>query len=153
MDTKTYTFTAMVNKRGNEYYAFCPEVATDCDGETLATAVANLRQETESYLKQEPLPGFTKPWLIPAGIEVKPKNNEGKIYIFDVVVHQEDGQYVVFCPEVGTSDYGDTLEYALRMLKAGTKLYLEHAPFPDYSKPQLIDFTVEVGQRELVEVA
>lgn len=153
MGAEMYTFTAMVNKRGDEYYAFCPEVATDSRGETQEAAIANLRQETEAYLRVEPLPGFTKPWLIKAGIEVKPNNRNDETYIFDVVAHQEDGEYVVFCPQVGTSDYGDTLEYALRMLKEGTKLYLEHADFPDYGTPQLIDFSVEVCQRELAEVA
>jgi predicted RNase H-like HicB family nuclease len=93
------------------------------------------------------LPNFTKPWLIPAAIEVEPR--AGEHYVFDVVAHQEEGEYVVFCPQVGTSDYGDTLEYALRMLRAGTKLYLQRSTFPDYSKPQLIDFAVEIGKVEL----
>lgn len=141
MAEQTYTFTAVVTRQGDRFVAFCPEVITDGEGSTIEEAIANLKVATKEYVEEEGLPSFTKPWLITAGIKIKPKNGEGKTYVFDVVAHQEDDEYVVFCPEVGTSDYGETLEFALRMLKEGTKLYLEHAVSPDYGKPQLIDFT------------
>jgi predicted RNase H-like HicB family nuclease len=151
MNAQTYTFTAVVNKQGEQYHAFCPEVITDAKGETIDEAIANLKTATREYIEKEGLPGFTKPWLIVAGIEVKPKG--GQKHLFDVIAHQEDGEYVVFCPEVGTADQGQTLEFALRMLKEGTKLYLENASLPNYSKPQLIDFSVEAHERELERAA
>ncbi len=149
MATQTYTFTAVVNKQRGNYLAFSPEAVVDGEGLTIEDALANLKLATQKQLEEESLYGFTKPWLITNGIEVAPDNGSKQKYRFDVIVHQEDGDYVVFCPEVGTSDSGETLEYALRMLIAGTKLYLECGPLPDYSKPFLVEFSVEVRRQEL----
>lgn len=50
----------------------------------------------------------------------------------NVFAHEEelDGKkvFVVECVELGVSDYGDTLNEALKNLKKGINLLLEHAP-------------------------
>jgi predicted RNase H-like HicB family nuclease len=52
----TQTFTAVVHKKGRWYVADCPEVGTVSQGRTLEQAVANLKEATEVYLKEFPLP-------------------------------------------------------------------------------------------------
>ena len=51
-----HTFTAVVHKEGRWYVADCPEVGTVSQGRTLAQALANLREATELYLEEFPLP-------------------------------------------------------------------------------------------------
>ncbi len=50
------TFTAVVHKEGRWYVAECPEVGTVSQGRTLAQALANLKEATELYLEEFPLP-------------------------------------------------------------------------------------------------
>jgi predicted RNase H-like HicB family nuclease len=50
------TFTAVLHKEGNLYVAQCPEVGTASQGQTLEEALANLKEATELYLEEFPLP-------------------------------------------------------------------------------------------------
>jgi predicted RNase H-like HicB family nuclease len=50
------TFTAVLHKEGNLYVAECPEVGTVSQGFSVEEAVANLREATELYLEEFPLP-------------------------------------------------------------------------------------------------
>ena len=50
------TFSAVVHREGEWYVAACPEVGTVSQGETLDEAVDNLREATELYLEEFPLP-------------------------------------------------------------------------------------------------
>ena len=52
----THTFTAVIHKEGRWYVADCPEVGTVSQGRTLVQAIANLKEATEVYLKEFPLP-------------------------------------------------------------------------------------------------
>ena len=52
----THTFTAVVHKEGRWFVADCPEVGTVSQGRTLEQALANLREATELYLDEFPLP-------------------------------------------------------------------------------------------------
>ena len=52
----TQTFTAVVHKENRWYVADCPEVGTVSQGRTLEQAIANLKEATELYLKEFPLP-------------------------------------------------------------------------------------------------
>ena len=52
----THTFTAVLHKEGRWYVADCPEVGTVSQGRTLEQAVANLKEATEVYLQEFPLP-------------------------------------------------------------------------------------------------
>jgi predicted RNase H-like HicB family nuclease len=50
------TFTAVLHREGDLYVAECPEVGTVSQGSTVEEAVANLREATEVYLEEFPLP-------------------------------------------------------------------------------------------------
>ena len=58
-----YLFTAVLHKEEDMYVADCPEVGTVSQGYTIEEAVANLREATELYLEDFPLPELTRPVL------------------------------------------------------------------------------------------
>jgi predicted RNase H-like HicB family nuclease len=49
-------FTAFLHKEGNLYVAQCLEVGTASQGYTLEEALTNLKEATELYLEEFPLP-------------------------------------------------------------------------------------------------
>lgn len=57
------TFTAVIHKEDDLYVAQCPELGTISQGETIEEAIANLREATELYLEEFPVPDTTKPIL------------------------------------------------------------------------------------------
>ena len=57
------TFTAVLHKEDDLYVAECPEVGTVSQGYTIEEAVANLKEATELYLEEFPLPEVTRPLL------------------------------------------------------------------------------------------
>jgi predicted RNase H-like HicB family nuclease len=50
------TFTAVIHKEEDIYVAECPEVGTVSQGYSLEEALANLKEATELYLEEFPLP-------------------------------------------------------------------------------------------------
>ncbi len=50
------TFTASIHKEDDLYVAMCPEVGTASQGHTVEEAIANLKEATELYLEEFPLP-------------------------------------------------------------------------------------------------
>jgi len=50
------SFTAVLHKEDDLYVAECPEVGTASQGHTIEEAVANLKEATELYLEEFPLP-------------------------------------------------------------------------------------------------
>jgi predicted RNase H-like HicB family nuclease len=50
------TFTAIVYREDDVYVAECPEVSTSSYGDTIEEALANLKEATELYLEECPLP-------------------------------------------------------------------------------------------------
>jgi len=56
-------FTAVVHKEGALYVADCPEIGTVSQGPTIEEAVINLKEATELYLEEFPLPQVTRPLL------------------------------------------------------------------------------------------
>jgi predicted RNase H-like HicB family nuclease len=52
----TRVFTAVLHQEGSIYVAECPEVGTVSQGNTIDEAVSNLREATELYLEEFPLP-------------------------------------------------------------------------------------------------
>ncbi len=50
------TFTAILYWEDDVYVAQCPEVGTASQGETIEEAIANLKEATELYLEEFPLP-------------------------------------------------------------------------------------------------
>ena len=57
------TFTAVVHREEEMYVAECPEVGTVSQGTTVEAAVANLKEATELYLEEFPLPDTDRPVL------------------------------------------------------------------------------------------
>jgi predicted RNase H-like HicB family nuclease len=57
------TFTAVLHKEEDLYVAECPEVGTVSQGHTIEEALANLREATELYLEEFPLPDVSRPFL------------------------------------------------------------------------------------------
>ena len=59
MNTKT--FTAILHKEDDLYVADCPEVGTVSQGHSVEEALANLKEATELYLEEFPLPQTSRP--------------------------------------------------------------------------------------------
>ena len=57
------TFTAILHKETDLYMAECPEVGTVSQGYTIDEAIANLKEATELYLEEFPLPEVSRPLL------------------------------------------------------------------------------------------
>ena len=59
-----------------------------------------------------------------------------------VLIPAEEGGFVAFNPETGTSTQGETIEDALDNLQEATQLYLEEFPLVSFGKPLLTTFEV-----------
>jgi len=57
------TFTAVLHKEEDLFVAECPEVGTVSQGYTLEEAIANLREATELYLEEFPIPETDRSFL------------------------------------------------------------------------------------------
>ncbi len=55
------TLTAIVFKEQDLYVAECPEVGTVSQGYSIEEAIANLKEATELYLEEFPLPDVGRP--------------------------------------------------------------------------------------------
>jgi predicted RNase H-like HicB family nuclease len=53
---KTRSFAVLIYKEDNMYIAECPEVGTVDQGETIEQAIASLKEATQLYLEEFPLP-------------------------------------------------------------------------------------------------
>jgi predicted RNase H-like HicB family nuclease len=58
------TFTAIIHKEEDLYVAECPEVGTVSQGFTIEEALNNLKEATELYLEEFPLPEETNPPIL-----------------------------------------------------------------------------------------
>jgi predicted RNase H-like HicB family nuclease len=56
----TKTLTAVLHKEDDMYVAECPEVGTVSQGYSLEEALANLKEATELYLEEFPIPKIDK---------------------------------------------------------------------------------------------
>lgn len=59
----TKTFTAVLHKEEDMYVAECTEIGTVSQGYTVEEALANLREATELYLEEFPIPQVERPIL------------------------------------------------------------------------------------------
>ncbi len=60
---KVRTFTAIIHQEDDLYVATCPELGTVSQGATIENALANLKEATELYLEEFPLPDVGRPLL------------------------------------------------------------------------------------------
>jgi predicted RNase H-like HicB family nuclease len=61
VDMAERTLTAVLHKEEDLYVAECPEVGTVSQGSTVEEAIANLKEATELYLEEFPLPEVSRP--------------------------------------------------------------------------------------------
>jgi len=59
----TQILSAVLHKEEDLYVAECPEVGTVSQGHTVEEAIANLKEATELYLEEFPLPQIMRPLL------------------------------------------------------------------------------------------
>jgi predicted RNase H-like HicB family nuclease len=57
------TFSAVLHREDDLYVAECPEVGTVSQGPTIEEALANLKEATELYLEEFPIPEGDRPFL------------------------------------------------------------------------------------------
>lgn len=55
------TLTAVVHREDSLFVAECPELGTVSQGSTVEEAVDNLREATELYLEEFPMPNVGRP--------------------------------------------------------------------------------------------
>ena len=55
--------TAVLHREENLYVAECPEIGTVSQGDTVEDAIANLKEATELYLEEFPLPQVSRSFL------------------------------------------------------------------------------------------
>ena len=55
-----HTLTAVIHKEENLYVAECPEIGTVSQGNSVEDAVANLKEATELYLEEFPMPEVSR---------------------------------------------------------------------------------------------
>jgi predicted RNase H-like HicB family nuclease len=56
----TKTLTAILHKEDDMYVAECPEIGTVSQGYSIEEALANLKEATELYLEEFPVPRIDK---------------------------------------------------------------------------------------------
>ena len=60
-----------------------------------------------------------------------------------VLTPAEEGGYVAFNPDTGTTTQGESVEEALANLQEATELYLEECSLNQTTRPIITTFTVE----------
>ncbi len=58
-----HMLSAVIHKEDDLYVAQCPEAGTVSQGSSIDEAIANLREATELYLEEFPLPDLGRPLL------------------------------------------------------------------------------------------
>ena len=63
MEMVLNTYTAVLHREDDFYVAECTEVGTVSQGYSIEEAIANLKEATELYLEEFPMPKVTRPLL------------------------------------------------------------------------------------------
>ena len=63
MEMVLNTYTAVLHREDDLYVAECTEVGTVSQGYSIEEAIANLKEATELYLEEFPMPKVTRPWV------------------------------------------------------------------------------------------
>jgi len=67
---KERTFTAILHREDDLFVAECPEVGTVSQGRTIEEALENLKEATELYLEEFPLPETYPPLMTTIEVSV-----------------------------------------------------------------------------------
>ncbi len=62
-EPKRLTLSVVIHKEDDLYVAECPEVGTVSQGTSIEEAIANLKEATELYLEEFPLPALNRSLL------------------------------------------------------------------------------------------
>ena len=57
------TLTAVIHREDDLYVALCPEIGTASQGKTVEEAVYNLKEATELYLEEFPMPKVERSFM------------------------------------------------------------------------------------------
>jgi predicted RNase H-like HicB family nuclease len=57
------TLTAVIHREDDLYVALCPEIGTASQGKTVEDAVYNLKEATELYLEEFPMPKVERSFM------------------------------------------------------------------------------------------
>jgi predicted RNase H-like HicB family nuclease len=60
---KSRTLTAVIHREDDLYVAQCPEVGTVSQGSTIEESIENLKEATELFLEEFPIPDADPPLL------------------------------------------------------------------------------------------
>ncbi|ESZ88047.1 MAG: hypothetical protein Q27BB25_06205 [Blastomonas sp. CACIA14H2] len=60
-----------------------------------------------------------------------------------ILTHAEEGGFVAFNPETGTTSQGDTLDDAIANLREAVEIYLEEFPMKLTGAPLITTFAVQ----------
>lgn len=58
-----HTLTAVIHQEDDLYVAQCPEIGTVSQGSTVEEAVSNLKEATELYLEEFPMPKVARSFM------------------------------------------------------------------------------------------
>ena len=58
------TLTAVIHREGELFVAQCPEVGTASQGKTVEEALANLKEATELFLEEFPMPTVERTFVM-----------------------------------------------------------------------------------------
>lgn len=61
---KKEILSAVIHKENEIYVAICPEIGTASQGKTVEEAVINLKEATELYLEEFPVPKFERAIMV-----------------------------------------------------------------------------------------
>jgi predicted RNase H-like HicB family nuclease len=67
------------------------------------------------------------------------------MFLTAVLMPSEEGGFVAFNPETGTTTQGDSVPDAISNLREATELYLEEFPLEHAGQPLLTTFEVAIG--------
>lgn len=65
------------------------------------------------------------------------------MYLTAVLMPAEEGGFVAFNPETGTTTQGETVAEAVDNLREATELYLEEFPIERFGQPIMTTFEIE----------
>ena len=68
-----------------------------------------------------------------------------------VLIPAEEGGYVAFNPETGTTTQGESVSEAVSNLREATELYLEEFPFSQMGHSLLTTFEVSAHAKQVAE--
>lgn len=74
---------------------------------------------------------------------------ETKVLNYKIVIEKEKNTYVAFCPSLGLSDYGKTIDQALKRMKDLIRFHVESLTESGYAIPMEKETTTLITSVEI----